>query len=369
MAGGAPLEPRRAAAASVSSRTRRGPRRRSSACTRTRHRRVRARALAAGVAGDELIFVAGLGADVRLLDPTASASVEWLLDAGLIRACSPRLRQSGAGDDEFAPAYNRERFSSPERGAMPRAAWHSSFKSTAVPRSARSSASRMSRSRLDKWSKAGHQLVVVVSAMSGETNRLIGLAKEVQANPDPRELDVIASTGEQVTIGLLAMALKEAGLKAKSYTGPQVHVLTDSAFTKARIIEIDEKKIRADLARRHDRRRRRFPGRRRVRQPHDARPWRLRHLRRRARRRAEGRRVPDLHRCRRRLHDRPAHRARGAPAREDHLRGDARDGEPRLQGAADPLGGVRRQVQGHAARAVEPDRARPAARDEAHPAR
>jgi len=102
--------------------------------------------------------------------------------------------------------------------------------------------------RLAKWHRAGHQIVVVVSAMSGETNRLIALAKEIQASPDPRELDVVASTGEQVTIGLLAMALKEMGLKAKSYTGWQVHVLTDSAFTKARIIEIDEKKIRADLA-------------------------------------------------------------------------------------------------------------------------
>jgi aspartate kinase len=102
--------------------------------------------------------------------------------------------------------------------------------------------------RIAKWSRAGHQLVVVVSAMSGETNRLLALAKDIQPNPDPRELDVVASTGEQVTIGLLAMALKEQGLKAKSYTGPQVHVLTDSAFTKARIIEIDEKKIRADLA-------------------------------------------------------------------------------------------------------------------------
>jgi aspartate kinase len=101
--------------------------------------------------------------------------------------------------------------------------------------------------RVAKWQRAGHQLVVVVSAMSGETNRLIALAKEIQPNPDPRELDVVASTGEQVTIGLLAMALKEIGLKAKSYTGPQVHVLTDSAFTKARILEIDEKKIRTDL--------------------------------------------------------------------------------------------------------------------------
>jgi len=101
--------------------------------------------------------------------------------------------------------------------------------------------------RIAKWSRAGHQMVVVVSAMSGETNRLIALAKDIQPNPDPRELDVVASTGEQVTIGLLAMALKEQGLPAKSYTGAQVHVLTDSAYTKARILEIDEKKIRTDL--------------------------------------------------------------------------------------------------------------------------
>jgi aspartate kinase len=101
--------------------------------------------------------------------------------------------------------------------------------------------------RLEKWQRAGHQLVVVVSAMSGETDRLINLAKKVQQNPDARELDVVASTGEQVTVGLLAMALLDLGLKAKSYTGPQVHVLTDSAFNKARILNIDEKKIRADL--------------------------------------------------------------------------------------------------------------------------
>jgi aspartate kinase len=101
--------------------------------------------------------------------------------------------------------------------------------------------------RVAKWRRAGHQLVVVVSAMSGETNRLIALAKEIQAQPDPRELDVIAATGEQVTIGLLSMALNQLGLKAKSYTGGQVRVLTDSAFTKARILEIDDKKMRADL--------------------------------------------------------------------------------------------------------------------------
>src|SRR5512147_3077900 len=85
--------------------------------------------------------------------------------------------------------------------------------------------------RVAKWKAAGHDLIVVPSAMSGETNRLIALAKEIQAQPEPRELDVVASTGEQVTIGLLAMALTELGVKAKSYTGAQVKVLTDSAFT------------------------------------------------------------------------------------------------------------------------------------------
>ncbi|OFZ85791.1 MAG: aspartate kinase [Betaproteobacteria bacterium RBG_16_64_18] len=102
--------------------------------------------------------------------------------------------------------------------------------------------------RVAKWKAAGHQLVVVVSAMSGETNRLLALAKEIQADPDPRELDVVASTGEQVTIGLLAMALMDLGLKARSYTGAQVKVLTDAAFTKARIVSIDESPIRKDLA-------------------------------------------------------------------------------------------------------------------------
>lgn len=101
--------------------------------------------------------------------------------------------------------------------------------------------------RVAKFHQQGHQLVVVVSAMSGETNRLIALAREVQPNPDPRELDVMVSTGEQVTIGLLSMALKNLGLKARSYTGGQVRILTDNAYTKARILKIDEDKMRADL--------------------------------------------------------------------------------------------------------------------------
>ncbi len=102
--------------------------------------------------------------------------------------------------------------------------------------------------RVAKWKLAGHQLIVVVSAMSGETNRLLGLAKEVSANPDPRELDVIAATGEQVATGLLAMALADLGVKARSYTGAQVRIRTDNAFNKARIQSIDDERLRADIA-------------------------------------------------------------------------------------------------------------------------
>ena len=93
----------------------------------------------------------------------------------------------------------------------------------------------------------GHNVVVVVSAMSGETNRLVALAHEMQEFPDPRELDVVLATGEQVTIGLLAMALKDIGVPAKSYTGWQVALKTDCSHTKARIEEIDGSKMRNDL--------------------------------------------------------------------------------------------------------------------------
>jgi aspartate kinase len=102
--------------------------------------------------------------------------------------------------------------------------------------------------RVAHFHRRGHQLVVVVSAMSGETNRLLALAKELSADPSPRELDVIAATGEQVTIGLLAIALHELGVKARSYTGGQVRILTDNAYTKARILEIDEASMRRDLS-------------------------------------------------------------------------------------------------------------------------
>lgn len=101
--------------------------------------------------------------------------------------------------------------------------------------------------RVAKWHDAGHQIVVVPSAMSGETNRLIGLAKEIMPQPDPRELDMLASTGEQVSVALLSMALQMIGKQAVSYAGWQVAIKTDSAFTKARIQSIDDTKVRKDL--------------------------------------------------------------------------------------------------------------------------
>jgi aspartate kinase len=104
--------------------------------------------------------------------------------------------------------------------------------------------------RVKRWHDKGHDLVVVLSAMSGETNRLIGLAKAITPDPDPRELDMMVSTGEQVTIALLAMALKKRGVDARSYTGGQVAIKTDSAFTKARIEAIEDARMRADLGKR-----------------------------------------------------------------------------------------------------------------------
>lgn len=106
--------------------------------------------------------------------------------------------------------------------------------------------------RVAKWARAGHQMVVVPSAMSGETNRLLGLAKELSpasSTPDlQRELDMIASTGEQVSVGLLAIALQAEGMQAVSYTGWQVPIATDDCYTKARIQYIDDKKVRGDLS-------------------------------------------------------------------------------------------------------------------------
>jgi len=101
--------------------------------------------------------------------------------------------------------------------------------------------------RVARFAAEGHRLVIVPSAMAGETNRLLGLARELNPEAEPRELDVIASTGEQVSIGLLSIALQKIGVKARSYTGWQVPILTDAAYTKARILAIEERNIREDL--------------------------------------------------------------------------------------------------------------------------
>ncbi len=102
--------------------------------------------------------------------------------------------------------------------------------------------------KLQAYQQQGDQLVVVVSAMSGETNRLLALASQISPHPQGRELDVLLATGEQVTIALLCMALHQLGLQASSYTGSQVRILTDKAHNKARILDIDDQKIRADLS-------------------------------------------------------------------------------------------------------------------------
>ncbi|RDH88638.1 MAG: aspartate kinase [endosymbiont of Escarpia spicata] len=101
--------------------------------------------------------------------------------------------------------------------------------------------------KIQTKAERGDQIVVVVSAMSGETNRLIGLADEIEEAPSPREMDVLVSTGEQVTIALLCMALHKMGCQARSYTGGQVQILTDKAHSKARIKDIDGARVKADL--------------------------------------------------------------------------------------------------------------------------
>lgn len=105
--------------------------------------------------------------------------------------------------------------------------------------------------KVKEWRDRGNRMVVVVSAMSGETNRIVALAKEIDANPTPRELDVAMATGEQVTIALLTIALEKRGVPARSYTGPQVQILTDSSHNKARILDIDAQRVRDDLNQDH----------------------------------------------------------------------------------------------------------------------
>jgi len=102
--------------------------------------------------------------------------------------------------------------------------------------------------RVTQARAAGHDVVVVVSAMAGETDRLIGLAQKMAERPDERELDVILATGEQVSIGLLSLAIQGLGYRARSFTGSQVRIQTDDVHTKARIVSIDADRVRQALA-------------------------------------------------------------------------------------------------------------------------
>ena len=130
-----------------------------------------------------------------------------------------------------------------------------------------------------KWARAGHQMVVVPSAMSGETNRLLALAKELapsRATPAyNRELDMLASTGEQASCALLAIALQAEGMGSASYAGWQVPIRTDSSYTKARIESIDDQRVRAGRRQWQSGYRHRLSGHRRGRQHHHAGPRRL----------------------------------------------------------------------------------------------
>jgi hypothetical protein len=195
------------------------------------------------------------------------------------------------------------------------------------------------------WRERGHQIVVVVSAMSGETDRLIGLAKGITPRPNPREMDVLLATGEQVTIALLCIALEKRGCPARSYTGNQVRILTDNAFNKARIEDIEVDSMHADLN--HAGGLWWWRGSKVWTKMATSRPWvgavlippvwrwppRSRPMNARFTRMWMGsipripRVVPDARRL-----------------ESHHLRGDAGNGQPGVQGLANPLGGIRRQT-------------------------
>ena len=206
--------------------------------------------------------------------------------------------------------------------------------------------------RVADSARVGHRVVVVVSAMGKTTDGLLALAAAITATPDPREMDMLLATGEQVTIGLLAMALQSLGHPACSFTGPQVGMVTDAVHTRARIKRITAERIHAALDAGKRRGGRGLPGHHRGRRHHHARARRLRPHRRGAGRRAQGRRLRDLHRRGRRLHRRSQRGARRAQAAAHLLRRDARDGRAGGQGPPVPLRRVRQEVQRPGSRAL-----------------
>ena len=169
-------------------------------------------------------------------------------------------------------------------------------------------------------------------------------ARDPRASP-AREMDMLLSTGEQVSVALMAMAIQALGVPAISFTGAQIGIVTDSFHTKARIRNISTERMAQALDSGKVVIVAGIPGGRRALQHHDPRPGRLRHHGRRPGRRPRGRRLRDLHRCRWRLHDRPPRRARGPQDRPHQLRRDARTGQPRRRGDALAVGRVRQEIR------------------------
>ena len=200
--------------------------------------------------------------------------------------------------------------------------------------------------------ESGDDVVAVVSARGKTTDGLVAMAQEISDRPDPRELDMLLSTGERISCALMAMALHDLGHEASSFTGSQAGIVTDGSHTKAKIIEVRATRLREALDDGHIVLVAGFQGVSDGAQRHHARPGRLRHHRRRAGRRPRGGRVRDLHRRDRRVHRRPARGARRPQAPSAEPRGDAGDGGVRLQGARATVGGVRPPPRRAAARAL-----------------
>ena len=198
--------------------------------------------------------------------------------------------------------------------------------------------------RVAKYHAKGDKIVVVVSAMSGVTDGLIKLAKDIAPLPNEREMDMLLATGEQQTIALTAIALHTIGVPAVSMTGAQAGIVTDGVHTKAKIHNISPKQVHEHLDAGQGCHRRRLSGRNRCRTNHDAGPRRFGFDGHCARRRAESRPLPDLHGRGRRLYHRSAHRADGEKIAGNFLRRNARTRQPRREGDAEPLGGICQEI-------------------------
>ena len=195
--------------------------------------------------------------------------------------------------------------------------------------------------RIAAAAEAGNQVVSVVSAMGNTTDRLIELAHEITPEPSPRELDFLLSTGEIVSCTLLAMALRELGAKAISLSGAQAGIQTDASHSRARIEQVETRRVLGELEKGNIVIVAGFQGMTTEMETTTPGPRRLRHYRRRPRSRPQGRALRNIHRRTRRLHSRPARRPQRPQTGGPQLRGDARAGQLRRRRAPPPVGGAR----------------------------